>query len=339
VWFLLLFMSPFFQQIAVIIGFPVRLMLSAWAGSLMTWAGAGVEVQGNLMTVQGASFAVDDACIGLNMLSISMLAGVFAVAYHGRREQRKLPTPALLAFFLTVFFFNLVSNLLRIIILVIFRIGPGNFLHEAMGLICLAVYGMIPVFYLSRWWLKRWGRSLGCVTPGVIPSTLFSMGVVVLAGILLILGVSIGRRKTGFMAQAPARIELSGFTSATLKDGVTKFENAEALVYVKPIPEFFSSEHTPLFCWKGSGYRFQSIAEDSVSRAAVYRGVLTRGSSRLYTVWWYSNGTTHTISQAAWRWRMLKGEPRFCLINVTAGDPDALSRQVAQVLERERSLR
>jgi exosortase N len=339
VWFLLLFMSPFFHQIAVIIGFPVRLILSAWAGSLMTWAGADVEVQGNLMTVQGASFAVDDACMGLNMVSISMLAGVFAVAYQGRRDQKKLSLPALLGFFLIVFCFNLVSNLLRIITLVTFRIGPDNFLHETLGLVCMAVYVFVPVFFLSRWWLGRWGRPWSPVTPDVTPpATLFSMGLVALAGVLLIMGVSIGRRKTSYVAQPPAKIELSGFTPTALKDGVTKFENAAALVYVKPIPEFFSSEHTPLFCWKGSGYTFKSIAEDTVNQAPIYRGVLVRGGSKLYTAWWYTNGSTHTISQAQWRWRMLQGERRFCLINVTAANADTLSREVARVMEQEQAL-
>jgi len=331
VWFLLLFMSPFFQQIAVIIGFPVRLMLSAWAGWLMTRAGAVVDVQGNLMTVQGASFAVDDACMGLNMLSMSMLAGVFALAWQGRRSRKRLSLQALLAFFLAVFVFNLLCNLLRIVMLVTFRIGPEHALHEVMGLVCLVVYVWVPVFSLSRWWVSRWGMSWSVKSPAALPATLFSMGVVALAGALLVVGVSIGRRKTGFIQQPPAKMELPGFTATALKDGVTKFENDEALVYVKPIPEFFSSEHTPLFCWRGSGYVFRTIAVDKVGHADIYRGVLARGGSTLYTAWWYSNGTTHTISQAKWRWQMLQGHRRFCLVNVTAADEVTLLREVGRV--------
>lgn len=165
VWFLLLFTAPFFHQIAVIIGFPVRLTLSSWAGNLMNLAGAGVEVQGNLMIIQGASFAVDDACMGLSMLSISMLAGIFALTYHSRHDRRRLSFFGLLSFFLTVFVINLFSNLLRIIALVMFHIGPDNIFHETMGLVCMVVYVLVPVYFLSRLWLTRWGKAVGAHNP------------------------------------------------------------------------------------------------------------------------------------------------------------------------------
>jgi exosortase N len=339
VWFLVVFMSPFFHQIAVIIGFPVRLALSAWAGSLMNWAGADVAVQGNLMTVHGAAFTVDDACMGLNMLAMSLLTGVFAVAFQGRQQRKALTAPALVLFFGVVFLFNLLSNLLRIVMLVMFRITPGQVMHDITGLVCLAVYVLLPVYYLSRWWLGRWGKPWGEWVPQSPPRTLFSLGLVALACALLMMGVSVGRKKTGYALQAHVPVVLPGFTTTGLKDGVTKLESNEALVYIKPIPEFFSAEHTPLFCWKGSGYAFKTIAEGRVNGADIYQGVIVRGDSKLYTAWWYTNGTVHTISQADWRWRMIRGERRFCLINVTAGDRETLVKKVRQVMELEGRLK
>src|SRR5688500_2233840 len=45
--FLIVFMSPFFIQVVTILGFPLRLMLSAFSGALLNMVGANVQVQGN----------------------------------------------------------------------------------------------------------------------------------------------------------------------------------------------------------------------------------------------------------------------------------------------------
>lgn len=335
VLFLVAFMSPVFQLVAVIIGFPVRLMLSSWAGQLMGWAGADVDVQGNLMTVQGAGFTVDDACMGLNMLAVSLLAGVWTIAHHGRLLNRQLPVHMLVAFFLVVFLFNLLSNLLRIVVLVMFRISAGSPLHEVMGLVCLAVYVFVPVYFLGRWWIRRWGLPGSMPERRTLPGTLFSFALVALAALILAMGVSIGRKKSGPSTVEPVKVHFPGFAATAMHDGVTKLNDHETLVYIKPIPEFFSAEHTPLLCWKGSGYAFKTVRETTIDDLPIYTGTLTRDGSTLYTAWWYSNGTVHTRDQTVWRWRMLKGEGRFCLVNVTAGDEEVLRHKVTTILQQD----
>jgi hypothetical protein len=93
---------------------------------------------------------------------------------------------------------------------------------------------------------------------------------------------------------------------------------------VKTIPEFFTGEHTPLMCWKGSGYEFSGVTTMAVAGVRVYKGILVKDDSTLYTAWWYSNGPVKTVSQFDWRMRMLKGESKFCLVNVTARDEQTL---------------
>jgi hypothetical protein len=59
-------------------------------------------------------------------------------------------------------------------------------------------------------------------------------------------------------------------------------------------------------------------------------GRLIKQESVLYTAWWYSNGKVQTIDQLDWRLRMLKGEDRFSLINVTSDN----ERDLHAVLDR-----
>ena len=109
--------------------------------------------------------------------------------------------------------------------------------------------------------------------------------------------------------------------------------NEEMLVYVKPIPEFFTGEHTPLLCWKGSGYEFRSIKKTLVAGREIYVGQMEKQGEKLFTAWWYANGKTLTIDQWEWRLRMLKGEEKFCLINVTSKNEKSLTENVTSIFE------
>lgn len=131
---------------------------------------------------------------------------------------------------------------------------------------------------------------------------------------------------------AHADIHFSKGKPERLKDGVTKISTDDLLIYVKTIPEFFTGEHTPLMCWKGSGYEFSGVATTTVEGITLYKATLVNGGKSLHTAWWYSNGQVETISQLDWRMRMLKGEPRFCLINVTAEDEQTLVTSIRSML-------
>jgi exosortase N len=111
--------------------------------------------------------------------------------------------------------------------------------------------------------------------------------------------------------------------------------NDKVLIYVKPIPEFFTGEHTPLICWKGSGYEFRGIVKTSVDANEIYIGRLEKGNEVLFTAWWYSNGIVSTIDQWDWRSRMLVGEDRFCLINVTAASQQILLENIKSIFDNK----
>lgn len=118
--------------------------------------------------------------------------------------------------------------------------------------------------------------------------------------------------------------------------GISKVITNDILLYVKPIPDFFSMEHTPLICWKGSGYEFKGIRKDHSANFEVYRGKLKKGNDYLYTAWWYFNGANATIDQFTWRTDMLKGANRYCLINITSKDESTLNEYLKEILENNK---
>lgn len=330
-------MSPAFLQISGILGFPIRLQLSAWTGWLLQAVGVDIQVAGNVMVLEGATFSVDDACMGLNMLAISLLMGVFILGHRFRVEQKQLPFGYIVLFFTTVFVLNIIANLFRIVVLVMFRIGPQQDLHGGTGLACLLVYVVVPVYFLAVFLVRRLGQGLKPVPVAMPVSPGVELLQYLFAATMLITGVTLGQQ---LKAPAPsyATVTYQKLPTENLPIGVTRIATDEFLLYVKPIPEFFVAEHSPLFCWRGSGYTFSTMQEQVVAGRTIYRGELVKGNEVLHTVWWYSNGKVETISQFDWRMRMLRGENKFCLINITAQDEAALLRRVEEVFHNNNLL-
>lgn len=330
--FLIAFMSPFFEQVAVIMGFPLRLQLSQWAGGLLSVAGMDVQVEGNMMLLNGASFTVDEACMGLHLLSISMLMGVFIMAHRYRATTHQLNFLYLSAFFLTVLFLNVISNLFRIVILVAFNVLPENPMHDFIGILCLVVYVMIPLYFMSQWMITRFSQHIIKGSHQPFFSIRKKVALTALAIAIMAVGTQINQQR--FRAKpAHAKVSLANIQPIEMDDGITKMFDEQMLLYVKPIPEFFSGEHTPLICWKGSGYHFEGIKKSTVSGHEIYTGKLVKPHAQLYTAWWYDNGEVKTIEQFNWRLRMFRGEPDFCLINVTAQDETTLRERLKSIFD------
>lgn len=329
--FQVVLMSPVFLQVTAILGFPIRLWLSQCAGMLLG-VGWDVQVEGNLMILDGFQFAVDEACMGLSMLSLSMLMGVFAIVHHYRREKQTLSLGWLVIFFAAVFSLNVLSNLFRIVMLVLFRVLPEDPLHEIIGVLCLLLYVMMPLYYLAKTLVQKFGKpfeQMPTQTYTPVRSRLF------LAALgIFILSMAFTIRPEGAESSIPhAFVKFNDAKATELNGGITKLTTDDLLIYVKTIPEFFTSEHTPLLCWRGSGYQFKSIRKERMGQHEIYKGVLSRGPEKLYTAWWYTNGNLVTIDQWIWRSRMVKEKERFALVNVTAKDEILLDRNLKQMFK------
>ncbi len=82
-----------------------------------------------------------------------------------------------------------------------------------------------------------------------------------------------------------------------------------------------------------SGYTFGQVKSMLINDIEIYTGVLKKGSETLQTAWWYDNGQTQTVSQTEWRTAILKGEPNFNLVNITAADTATLYKNIKLILK------
>ncbi|BAU52835.1 Transmembrane exosortase (Exosortase_EpsH) [Mucilaginibacter gotjawali] len=332
--FLMLVISPLYKYWSGFIEFPVRLKLTEVTAWLLNFTGAHASAAGNIITLGRAEFSVDPACAGLNMMEVSFFIALFIVAYYQRTTGKPVKSIITAGILLATLALNIVSNLFRIIILVMFSIMPQNPLHEINGLLCMTVYVVIPLLVLIRWVFSR------LKVPGLVHDSkvkaranwsvnLFLTGMVIFAGCRV--------SETPFNRLPDRNYSLPGYHREILPTGVIKFEDKKSLIYFKPT-EFYAMGHDPSICWRGSGYEFNVIRQETIKGTMIYIGTMNKGKDLIYSSWWFDNGKCRTINQFDWRWKALKGEGEFSLVNVNAANEQDLRMETQKLLGMKRLL-
>jgi exosortase N len=133
-----------------------------------------------------------------------------------------------------------------------------------------------------------------------------------------------------------AAVAVDGYKTERVTTEIVKLQNSQSLIYVKNIPGFFSADHHPMICWKGSGYSFKQMQLETIGGQQVYTALLINGKEQLYTSWWYDNGIERTVEQMIWRRKMLVGGRPFSVVNVTAGNKQQLMREIGDIIRSNR---
>ena len=402
-WILLFLLTPMLNYLVGVFTFPIRLEMSSWAAEVLQTTGYPISVSGNLFTVNEHTFSVDQACIGLNTMITGLVITVLLIAQGEKQANRNLPLWALAGIFLTATALLMLGNFVRIVMLALFQSPPETFSHEVIGLLALVSYLIVPIYFLIRFGIRRFGdvsspcllqranlvggeklfpfaiqnppqapprrgsflRKLACASdspPGrglgwvyickkVKPYKISQRGrkhtrnlhfliSKTLVPLLLIAVICYGSlNRKAFRAvgdpQEMAKIHIPGMKKSIVEDGIAKFESPGLLVYVKPPRPFWRASHVPASCWQGSGFQFKHIRTEMINGMLIYVAELVKKDEKLYTAWWYDNDHIITHSQWDWRWRNLKGENPFKLVNVTAEKLDFLRNACKDFLSSE----
>lgn len=315
--------------------FPVRLQLSKLASGILAACGRAAEAEGNVIRCGNTTFAVDPACMGLQMLVASVLAVLMLLIIYQKRYARRLPAGQVLLLLAAVLVLNMAGNLFRITCLVYFALMPGTLGHELMGICCWCLYVLLPAVFLVRRLVQLKGERVFASGAAQAGSSRFLpvYNLMLLAGIIMALAL---RGHYQPPPGASLNSTLPGYQKTNLPGQVVRFTNSTGLIYVKAIPGFYATEHHPMICWKGSGYAFTSVRQQTVAGHNTYMAQLDQGANRLYTAWWYYNGKRATISQLSWRWDVATGANNYALINITSDSEQKLVQQIVNFTNQYR---
>ncbi|MDB5253155.1 MAG: xrtN [Flaviaesturariibacter sp.] len=326
----LVVMSPVFYYAANTVSFPVRLQLTAWVGHLFRAVSAPVETAGNMISSGRADFSVDPACMGLNMLVASLLLGIMLAGFFESREKRLL-RPAMVALLLAfVAFLNVLSNVVRIFLVVQFVLLPGAVMHELAGVGCLLLYVALP----AAWFARRMVRRAPASPVPVHPRPTATWPVAALACGLLLAGIRVSTVDTFNAFRDRAGLAVSGYQASLFAPGIVKLQSPCCLVYIKYLRGFYDTDHNPGLCWKGSGYSLGNVRAGTFGADSFFTATMTKGTDTLYTAWWYGNDRIRTTDQWTWRRAMLRGDPYMAVVNVTASSPEARDAEVRNLIAR-----
>ncbi|WP_273214641.1 exosortase N [Runella zeae] len=329
--------SPLFRYLSEVFSFPIRLQISYWAGYLLKLVGYQVEISGNLLTLDGHDFSVDAACIGLHLLGFSYLAGVFLISQASKKHNYRLPLGAILALLMLILGLNIAANLVRIIVLVLGGWPPEHPLHELAGVVCVLVYVWLPLAIIIEGFYHLHpspSTSLSSTISWGKISISWKKGLVYIGSLSWVIYL-LWKPYSASSVVYPTFSAPVGYTHTPLQHGITQLRNSTSLIYLKSIPSFYSVEHSPYICWRGSGYKFRMIKQTNIAGIRCYEAKMTKGQNVLYSAWWFSDGDTHTSSQLDFRWRMLSNERAFYLINVTVSNPRHLPSTIKQMLDTQ----
>ena len=330
--FLLMLISPVFRHMTRLAEFPVRLWLTEQVSMLLNFMGISAAASGNQILLGKYEFSVDRACAGLNMLVTSGIICLFVLAYYQRSTYKKLGFAYLLVLCLVTIGLNILCNYFRILIIVLFKIMPGTLFHDVTGLFCLLLYVMLPLLLGIKPLLNRLGKAQEVKE---LVNRDYAIRYPAMQGLFLIsiLYLALHIVTADSLVPATKNIHLSGYSKTRLSTGILKFEDKDALIYLKPAA-FYAPEHDPMICWTGSGYQFNNIRKESIAGLQVYTAQLQNRQDIIYAAWWFDNGRLKTVNQFEWRWSAAKGASQFYLVNVNASNPQQLKIEIQNVLKQ-----
>lgn len=316
------------------IGFPLRLQLSEWAGGILRYLDASTEVFGNVIIFRDAEYLVDPACMGVNMVVTGLVLSLALIRYFELRYTLRFSIWGLAVLLLFALGLVAMANLFRILALVITGYPPYTVGHEAVGLLSLAIYVLLPVAGLL--WLlakKKWLIAKDNQPEPTAPKAYPIYPVLLLCAAMTWFGFTY-QPQANYVKDSPyLKLTLPGYEAKLTKLDVLQLSSDSGLIYIKPPANFYGSDHSPYICWSGSGYVFKQMQEVTIAGTPMYTARLEFKQDTLYTAWWFSNGEQRTVEQLVWRTESLRGRAPFALVNVTSTSPEKLEAQIRVVME------
>ncbi|HHM21008.1 MAG TPA: exosortase N [Bacteroidetes bacterium] len=332
--YLLLVVSPVVGNVVYLWSFPIRLKLSEWAAAALRWLYTDISVTGNLLSIQGNTFSVDPACIGLKMLITSMVLAIVMLAYVEKKYQVVMSFGKIALLLSGVLLLAVFANFIRLLTLIVFHILPENPLHEAIGILSLVFYALLPFYFFVKYFFGKNHHSAG---QGQLPkqrphpAAMYQLLYVLILSGILYHGIRICR-KADLSPPPPTYACISGFEEApgSFRE-MQAFQNEEALLYLKAPVRFFQGSHDPRYCWQGSGYVFSKVQIENIGGLDCYTALLKKDDHLLYTAWWYQSQKNTTPYEWDWRWDNLKNGGAYHLVNLTCNSRQNLLKWVKMV--------
>jgi len=330
--FLVIIVSPIALSMTELVGFEIRLWLTKIATYVLQFINSDFNYSGNIILIGDNEFHVDNECMGLKMVLISMFIALLFITYHQQKKKGQMNILLIVLTLLISYVLVIISNLVRIIMITLFQSPPETFSHELIGILCLIVYVILPLWFIVK------SLPITQIEIDNKPSPpsnklVFYTFVFVLMGLFsLYRFTDLGSKDNNEYENVKLDYFSEDFSITLEEHNVYKLSNEAFLIYIKPSTSFYSADHSPIICWKGSGYKVIKEQIFSTSEFKVYYSELRKDKDILYSTWWYDCGSDKTISQFKWRINNIKNGDKYQLINVISDNREDLFEKTKKLM-------
>lgn len=308
---------------SLMLGFKLRILVTEICGWILSGLDPGTVTSGNQIWILQQWYSVDRVCEGMKMGSASFLLVLILI-------RRVLPGAALAIGVLALPLWFMV-NLLRVCLLIIFRIPASTWQHELIGLVMFVCGILFPLTMIALWFprtkpaLEEKSKPYGSAAEsrrnfaGNHRLQIALTGVPVLI-LILLFGFKPAEPETTY--QWPGRVLEFELDPASLypDSRIAVYNDGGVQLIVKHQLFAIGTGHDPRICFEGAGFIFHedfrgtgSLAvppamQGHAERQTFYnRGVVEKSNQRATLLWWYSVDGKQTSSDLEWRMARLRG--------------------------------
>lgn len=330
--FLVIIVSPVAIFLSEVIGFEIRLWLTKIAANILQFINDDFNYSGNIILIGKNEFHVDTECMGLKMVLLSMFITLIFITSQQQKKNGLINIFFIALSLIISYVLVVISNLARIILIALFQSPPETFSHELIGIICFIVYVVLPLWYIVKILPIRKKERTNENESKINRLVFGSFVIVLLFFFSLFKFTSLGTKENAKQNNISLDYFAADFSCSIEEYNVRKLINEDYLIYIKPATSFYTADHSPIICWKGSGYKV--IKEQIISSKGkkVYYSELKKNNDILYSTWWYDCGDDKTISQYRWRFKNLINGDDYHLINVISDNRDNLILKTDKLL-------
>jgi exosortase N len=260
------------------------------------------RIEGVSIYIDNAKITIDTACMGLAMFKTGLLIGAVLLTLEEKKQKKYYTIFQIFLFCLIIIILNILSNYFRILTLILFNCTQENVLHHSIGLLCFAIYQIVPMILLIRYFKCRKEEAKAETASINYWPILISFVVVFITSFEMK-----KEKKLDLLSGLDSKYDIQKGTWVT--NDVFKINIGDTLVYIKdPI-------HKPLICWTGDGYKITDSKEVVIQNQKVWFNRMEKNGILYNSYWWYESGDKKYTSYIEIMWQKLLYNKPIRLIN------------------------
>lgn len=232
------------------------------------------KIEGVNFYINNARITIDTACMGLSMFKTGLLSGALLLTLEEKKQQKYFNVLQIVFFCCILVVLNIISNYFRIITLILFNCTEENTLHHTVGILCFILYQIIPMLFAIRFFKPNKQEIK-------ITKKLYPIFFIIIPAVLVFTTSFKIKKEQHYNLLENLDPEYQNQIGVWVNKEVFKIVTPDKLVYIK------TSNHNPLICWTGTGYKIIESKEVKKGNENIWRVKMEKNNIQYYSYWWY----------------------------------------------------